>query len=430
MLIEKNQAQKRRSRDNETLANVPFCCNAPLFVLLLLLLPIAAGVEAAEFRISSFGTLGVSCFSNDDADYAPNEIPDGPGRSSTCDMGMDSKLGLQADLEITDRLSATLQATAYHRADDSYTPEITLANLRWKFLEDFTLRLGRVQNPNFLYSEYRNVHYAQPWARPPPNVYSVATTFLHDGAELLYTVLISGWELELQAGIAKANFDAPRSNASGTDEVETDPRYLTATLDRGEWLLKAGYSTGLASYQPEELDLLFDTLRSTGFSDLADDLEIDDKRFKLYSLGIQYDDGHWLAVGEYAHRTSDGWYRNQDGAYLTLGRRMESWMLYGTVSRRWTDGPESDDTIPRGVDPLLDVLADSVNELLVGSKADNTSVALGVSRELNDYLTIKGQVEWIHPDDGSHYYFNHAPDYDYDNPGDDVLFSLNLDFVY
>lgn len=400
-----------------------------VFYLTMMML-ISTPVWSVDALFSGFGTLGISCFSADNTDYVRDELPDGPGGSGSCDAGLDSKLGIQSDFLFNSRLESTLQAIFQHNADDSYDPRLTLANLRLRVDNQLLLRFGRLKNPNFFYSEFRNVHYVQPWVRPPVELYFLGTTFIHDGLDLIYQRALEGWNLEIQAGIANAPFDVPRSNDGSVDEVDATPLYVNATLSDSHWQLKAGISHGSADFQPLATRNLFSQLRSAGFDDLASELEINNSDFDLLSLGLQYETNHWLFVSEYARRSVDGWFPDLEAYYFTLGKRMNDWLIYTTAGRLNRQRRNIDITIPLGVDPGLDALAEGVDQLLRNS-GGYSELSIGFSHDLTLDLKLKLQIDWIKPDDDSiGPYQNTEPDYDYDDPDTDKLITFNLDFLF
>jgi hypothetical protein len=380
---------------------------------------------AADYSVSGFGTAGLSCFSSDVVDYAPNELPDGPGRSQQCDLGLDSKLGIQLDATLSESTRAVMQLTSYHRTDDSYEPEVTLAHLNFRLNDQARLRLGRVQNPNFLYSDYRNVHYAQPWVRPPPEVYGLVTTFLYDGAELIFTNNRDEWDYEIYLGYAYAEFEVPRGGQSGTDDVTAAPFYATLLLERDAWQFKLGYSTGKASFEPLDAKLILGQLRAFNFNSFADQLAIDDKRFNVFTLAARYETPRWFLIGEYASRTIDGFFRDISGAYLTIGFNYQAWKPYVTYARRWSDDAKYQNPVPALASPL-----DSyVDQLMNSGNSDGYALSVGVSREINESALLKLQLEQVHPAKSGNgvALFNRAAGSELD---DELLLSINIDFVF
>lgn len=394
---------------------------------LLMTLGLPQACFAIDFYFSGFGTIGVSCFSNDEADFRRDDVPKGPGRSNRCSGELDSKLGIQGDWHLNETLEATLQATAIHNTDDNFEPQLTLANLRWQFADNWRMRIGRMQNPNFIYSEFRNVHYAQPWARPPGEVYNMLPTFLHDGLEFLYSSRINDWNVEYHMGLAQSDFNFPLSNTSQSLEVSIETSYLNITAENGPWLLKAGIAPSRADASSPRVAALLSGLRAAGQQALADDIEIKDKAYTLYSLGFSYDDGDWLFGGEILTRPTGGFVQQPTTAYLSVGKHFGAWMPYASIARLTGRQDDANNTLP-ATHPLF---AQVEGVISTAHDLDRTTLTLGVSRELTDQSTLKVQADFVRPDNNSWGdYINHGPGYNFANPGIDTLFTINLDFVF
>ena len=126
---------------------------------------------------------------------------------------------------------------------------------------------------------------------------------------------------------------------------------------------------------------------------------------------------------EIAYRNIDGFFRDQYGAYVTLGRHFGPWMPYTTLAKRWSSGPDSDSRAGS--------LRPEVEALLAGTRFDTSSVSLGLSREITEQAIVKFQADWIKADkDSWGLYTNHAADYNFANPDSDWLYTLSLDFVF
>jgi len=398
---------------------------------LVVLSAMTSPVAAVELHFNGFGTASLSCFGSDTADFVINDQPEGPGRTRDCDAGIDSLLGLQFDLGVSDGLEFGLQLIADRNEDRSYTPNVSVAQLRWRPTATTTLRLGRMPNPAFLHSEDRQVRYALPWVRPPVEVYSLIPAFSHDGLEIIHEGRLGHWYTEWQGGVSVLHYDSPVWNSDETFPVDTSQAYLGLTLQDSNYLFKVRYGYARISLERPEMEQLFAILKRLGptGAELAEDLAVDDKPTHILSLGFQRDRGDWLTLAELAYRMvqGEGSVRDQYGAYLTQGRRFGPWMLYATLARRISSG-EDTDSRAQALAPMLQY---AVETLLARTRFDTTSASLGLSRQLNDLSTLKFQADWIRPDDESWgLYFNQAPDYDYTHPGSDWLFTLSLDFIF
>jgi len=138
-----------------------------------------AAAEADEtgesrFTLNGFGTLAVVHSDEDQADFVSNQLaPDGAGYTRAWSPEVDSRFGLQLTAKLTPRLTGVLQLITEQRYDESYTPSVEWANLKYDITPDLSVRVGRMVLSSFMVSEYRKVGYATPWVRPPEEVYSL-----------------------------------------------------------------------------------------------------------------------------------------------------------------------------------------------------------------------------------------------------------------
>jgi hypothetical protein len=390
----------------------------------LLIVP-GAPVLALDTHFAGFGTASLSCAQNNTADFIVNEQPTGPGRTRRCDAGLDSVIGLQLDVGLSKALDFGLQLVADRNPDRSYAPEVAVAQLRWRLDEATTLRFGRMPTASFLHEEDRKVRYAQPWVRPPQEVYGLVPAFSNDGLSLIRIGRLGHWRAEWHGGITTVQFDSPITNSHDLVSVKSRQVFLNLALQEGNTLIKLGYGLSRVSSQAPGIQALLTGLRLSGAAGtaLAEDLVLDNSTAKLFTVGLRHEWDNWLAMGEFGYRTVAGYPRDQYGAYVTVGRRFGLWMPYATLARRWTHGPDSDSR--------AGFLALPVNTLLAASRYDSSSLSLGLSREIHQKATLKLQADWIKPSNNSWgIYTNHAPDYNYAHPDSNWLLTLSLDFVF
>ncbi|GAB6141528.1 hypothetical protein JCM14076_22570 [Methylosoma difficile] len=367
-------------------------------------------LDNGKLSLRGFGTIGGACYTADNYDFSRENLPDGPGKSRRCDPQLDSKLGLQLDAALTDSLQATVQGISYHRADGSFTPELTQANLRWAVSDDSSIRLGRMQTPLFFVSEYRNVLHAQPWVRPPVELYNLVPIYSIDGLEFGHRITWSSWRLQLNVGGAHSAFDTPRVFVSGqTDPIEAGIGYLDIRLEHQAWLFKANLMGGKMTYDAKLVnDLLLFVDKA-----LANELNNTNKDFLLFGFGARYETNEWLLQSEYLFRRIDSFFRDQQGAYLMAGRHFGNWMPYGIVARRWSQSQGKENL---AADPFQYAIAKSIVEV---TYTDRTSFSLGLSRRLGEQAIVKLQTDFIKGDSGT----AQAGDFE-------QLVTLNLDFVF
>jgi opacity protein-like surface antigen len=397
-----------------------------LFALLIAtaLLP-TAQADDDWLRFSGFGTVGGSWFSNANADFATNTQPSGPGRSSEFDWGLDSRLGLQIDVALSDKTTITAQAVSERNADKSIIPYLSLASLRHEFANGLTVRLGRLQPTAYLAAEYRLANFANPWTRTPETVYGLSPLVAQEAFDLSYPLvtdygIFTGW-----AGFNFYDTKAPRSNASGTDNLKgRNGVYLGLKWQYAAWLAKVTWTRTELTYSNPSIDKALAAINL--FDPFAKQkLAINGAPINLISLGVTYEDSDWLMMTEWAGRSSNSGLASAWGAYFTLGyHAIDTVLLYGTIGRRNAWGSHLNSQ-----DPTANFI---IQQVFASQNYSQWTGALGASYPIRETILLKCQVDWIAPDQGSYGpYTNNDPlRYNPNRPSIDTLVSVNLDFVF
>lgn len=381
-------------------------------------------LSAPSVSLRGFGSLGIACSSSDQINFIRDVRAEGPGRTRSCDTQMDSNLGIQLDASLSNQLQATFQSVFYHRADNSFKPEVTLANMNWNISENYNLRIGRMQSPVLLASEYRNTGFAQPWARPPREVYDIAFSYHIDGIELNRKFSPSNdWRLNLSIGAGSSGYAIPRFYESGTDDVDADFFYGALRSDFGNLRILTSYVRGDVSYSNPSLDDLYDTLTLFGSSKFAKKIAIDDKSFGVGGISAQYDDNNWLIQSEYAFRHSDTFLRDQLGAYLLVGKRMGAWMPYAVVGGKWS---ESSGIEKYAKTPLEKIALEQLHAL-----DSRKIVSLGLSHNVTDKSVIKIQLDRLFYSDSAREAFRTSSRRETAIHGENTnMLSVVFDFIF
>ncbi|MDT8403012.1 hypothetical protein [Sulfuriflexus sp.] len=395
----------------------------------------AAGADetaASRFTFDGFGTLGVVHSDEDQADFATSLFaPDGAGHTRAWSPEVDSRLGLQLTANLTPRLTGVLQLIAEQRYDDSYTPTVEWANLRYDITPDLSVRAGRMVQSSFMVSEYRKVGYATPWVRPPEEVYRLVPVTNFDGIDFSYRSRFDGLTNTLQGAYGRK--DATLSGG-GTVEVR-DVVTLTDTLEWGAATLFASYGSVHLTVDEENLNALFDGFRQFGPEGvaIADRYDVSDKRYEVMAVGARYAPGDWFVMAELAHANSRTYIGDARGWYVSGGYRYGAVTPYVTLARAWVDSSTSDPGLSLGGLPSsLAGQAGGLNGALngvLGSVPQQKSVTLGARWDFAQNMALKVQYERLDLENGSPgILLNRQPDFE---PGGRVnLFSVSLDFVF
>ncbi|HLZ98622.1 MAG TPA: hypothetical protein VKP66_11855 [Steroidobacteraceae bacterium] len=275
-----------------------------------LALGIAAAAEAGDgmtTSISGYGTVG-GTFTSDSKFAYHHGVDEFTGASTTLDVGLESRLGVQAVFDFGSGFSVTAQELAKERADKSFDLGTEWLYAQYQATSDLKLRLGRVVLPAFLLSDSRNVGYAATWFRAPNELYALEPFQNLDGGQVVWHHGVGPVAVGLQMsyGTTRQNFlvnglSLPSNANYGLNE--------SATIEYGDFLVRAAQTKLVV---PTTIPL------SATYAISYDVVD------KFTTVGVQYDDGKTIAMGEWAKRTQN----TGPGLPLALGKST-SWYMAG-----------------------------------------------------------------------------------------------------
>ncbi|WP_137939962.1 hypothetical protein [Chitinivorax sp. B] len=421
--------------------------------LMVMSLQVAADGEDA-FKLRGFGTVGVVHSSTDKADYRTGlNQPNGAGYSHNWDFGVDSKLGVQADMKANEMLSATIQVISERRYDKTFKPVLEWANAKLQATQDLAFHAGRIALPVYMVSDYRKVGYANPWVRPPTEVY-FQVPFSHlDGGDAVYRLNTGNVSTTFQAYGGRAKDKIPSSLGMNEAEgrrtlglnITTEINSLTLrvgyvrtkfsyagdaintafngyrTASSGASQISAGANQVAAGAQsaaqqplPANLIALLNSLASSASatalatsttastaSDVVNQYEASEVPASFIGFGATYDPGQWFVQAEYTKRKTESFVGDTTGWYVSGGVRVGKFTPYMTYSRLKTDseltssGASSVNTavLPNlPAIPQLAALQAGVDQVNGGVTSLNNNVAL-LNAGLNGLLNAGNNAQ-------------------------------------
>jgi hypothetical protein len=390
----------------------------------------SANSSQSMFSFSGFGTLGVIHSSEDDADYTASPLaPNGAGFTHDWSPDIDSRLGAQVIAHFTPQLSAMLQVISEQNYDKTYKPHVEWANIAYQPTPEFSVRLGRIVLPTFLLSDTRKVGYANPWVRPPVEVYDLDPIFNSDGADASYKMHVGGVVNTLVGTYGNARFRAP-----GGGEFEVKHLWVIAdTVEYESLTLHIAYQA--SSYTYNTLDALFDGFRQFGpqGTALADKYELDNKLAQVITAGAIYDPGNWFVTGEWGRRNLHSAFGEGTAWYLSGGYRLAKFTPYLTYAEARADSNTFDPGLTvSALPPYLAGPATTLNAALnsiLGTAAVQNTISLGTRWDVMKNIDLKLQYDHIDLGKGSAgSLINVQPDFQ--RGGAVNLFSISIDFVW
>lgn len=399
-------------------------------VLILALLCCATQASDAAypaFAFNAYGTLGAVRSSEDKADFRDTLVqPHGAGYTREWAVGVDSRVGVQVMAEFTPKLSAVVQVLSEQRYDGSYTPTVEWANIKYAFTPDFSLRAGRIVLPVFMNSDYRKVGYANPWVRPPIEVYGHLPLSNNKGLDASYRFSMGAMAHTLQAYSGGKDFN---TEVSGRSRKALGAFH---TVEYGDAMLRAGYHR--ADIDSKETLAFFDLFRSFGAMGhgIADRYEVDSTRIDLWTVGASYDPGSWFARSEFSRTTSASYIGTLRGWYVTAGYRLAEFTPYagfGQSSKlRNTSDPGLDiATLPAFLEEFALGLNAGLDAFLNANDYD--TLTLGSRWDFADGMAFKIQLDHMRLEAGSNANLTNLQP-GYQSGGRVNVFSATLDFVF
>lgn len=266
-----------------------------------------AGDLGSMFALSGFGTLGATYSSLRTADYTGAAFePYGAGASRHLDFADDSRVGVQLTAKFTSQLSALVQVVSHNNYDNSFTPTLEWANINYAFTPDLNVRVGRIELPSFLTSDYREVGYANPWVRVPPELYDMAPITNSDGVDGSYRMHIGAVTNTVHVIYGKSTF-----------HVVPGPLRVQAQ----------GIFGAFDTIEYRALNAHLGYLRAHVSLPFASDLPV-----ALYSAAASLDMERWFVQAEIARVTAQGLTPGYIGGYATAGLRVGKLTPYVTYA--------------------------------------------------------------------------------------------------
>jgi hypothetical protein len=397
----------------------------------------AATPASAEptFHFRGYGTLGIVHSSDDRSDYLVDAFkPNGPGATRSWSADVDSRLGLQVDAAIAPRLSAVVQVITEQRFDDRYEPVVEWANVKYELTPEFNVRAGRIVLPIFMSTDSRRVGYANPWVRPPVEVYSLVPVTHNDGVDATYRVGVGDYSASFHGtyGRSDSKFAGGSSLGPGTAEG----RHLTAlsaTVEKGAASFRASF--GRARLTVREFDPLFEGFRQFGppGAAIADRYDVERRRVSFTGIGATYDPGRWFAMAEWARFDTRSIIGRRSAWYVSAGPRLGKWTPYATYARLRVESETSDpglpvSALPPALAPAAAARNAGLNAQLAGLATQRTA-SIGARWDFRRNVALKTQFDRVRRAAGSPGTFgNRQPGFEPGGRAD--VFSLAVDFVF
>jgi hypothetical protein len=341
-----------------------------------------------DIRFNYFGNLTGS--SLDRSDYRVI-VYDTQYLKDTFQIESYSKLGGQITVS-NDKFMFVAQEIA-HRHYKKMEYDLSWFNLKYNINNNFSIRAGRMQSPIFLHADTLDVDYLHLWAVTPSVVYGLMPFRSIDGIELIYTKVIEDYYVGLEFIVdGKTQMDIDDLVVPTTLYLD-DAKVLSASLSNNNFEIKATYSTSIINMDLSSPDynLLISTLNAYG-NDVSK-YNFTNKKFKVMTLGINYNYDNYLATAEVATRKSNSLYPDELAYYLELGYKYDKFTPYIIYANNKNDKEHFNIDNIIVVDDTSGYLKNELKKLLYTTNASQKTISVGIRYDLKPGVALKMQLD-------------------------------------
>jgi hypothetical protein len=389
----------------------------------LTLASIRADAALPEVDVSGFGTAGFAITDTGKAELG-RSAEQVVGANDQGDVGLDSLFAVQGTVHLSPVFSATAQAMVRRLFNNGFELDTPVFFVKADVTRELSVRVGRIQLPVFMVSDYRQVGYSNTWIRPPIEVYGQIPFDSSDGVDVLYRRTVGPADISAQAFYGKTDSSLQgNSNFPATNIQGRKTRGANLTVTVGPLSLRAGRNQSTITSTSVQESQLFATLTASGFGALANRLALINVPFNFNDFGFSLDGTHVTIQGEVTRESAGGFLASTDGQYLLAGYRIRKFTPYGMYAHQKITSERTDPTIPR-IGALIP-LAQAVDQLINASGADQHTISAGLRWDPRDSVDVKLQVDRVSFQGGG-LFINPKPGFH----GPVTVASMTVDFVF
>ncbi|HBZ05388.1 MULTISPECIES: hypothetical protein [Massilia] len=388
----------------------------------------AQEADGPTVKVRGFGTGALTWTNTDRAEFGrPNQAA---GARKDPRTGVDSNLGLQADVAVNGWLSLTGQGVVRKDAEDDFGADLTWAFAKARLNDEVSLRIGRTGLPVFMISDYRNVGYASTFLRAPNEMYSQVPFESVDGVDLTWQHGFGDTTVTTQVTYGRAKGKL----AYGLRAEGEQLLGLNVVAEHGPFTLRFGRTDAKVTVTDwTSLAGLLTTLRGTGatynlpqLATFANELEARDKDASFTSVGLGMDWNNIVLQGEYAKRKTDSYVNDTTSWYAMGGYRFGKVLPYVMHAKLAIDGHPTN-TVPANVAALAPLRAGAARLPYTGvGQGEQSTTSVGVRWDLYRSIALKAQIDRVQPKVGSGLLLNPQPGFHRDV----TVGAVAVDFVF
>lgn len=399
-------------------------------LLYLFCLLTTSAIASDHLQINGFGTIGAMKAFTDETEYVSDfytqSFKNSSGSTNKIVYESETKLGLQVDYLVNDRLSLTTQLLLKNNYKDRWVIEPELAFAKIRLTSNTDLRLGRLKPSVYMLSDYSNMNHSNMWVRPPRDMYSLVPVSNMNGFDFIYKRNFDSFKLLVQPFFGQTKVIMP--NPDHHLDVK-DIRGLNINTEIDNLTLRFGYSrANIKIIRPKELGKIKSDISNPAninignttlggmlgltnlpsANNMLSELAPVNNISEFTSIGFMYEKNNWSFIGEYGIRKTDFFDPDNHSYYLSIGKRINKFTPYISYSAIDVKSKAyyNIKNYQSGYGPIVDtVVKDVLNaygtELIKTTFTSQDTRTIGLRYDLNDHTALKIQLDNIKTKSGN-----------------------------
>lgn len=371
-------------------------------------------------RFSGFGSAGFVHNQGDGSLFIRDLTEQNGAGNRGLTWEIDSRLGAQLNMTVTENLEAVAQVISRYRTDNTFRPELTWGFIKYTPNETVDLRIGRVGYDVFIGADSRDVGYSFLWVRPPVEFYGqLFNSYIDGGDGSLYARIGDAvGRFKFYSGLVRQQFaanhnqrrvtpDASFSNGPIADLAGSRMTGITLDYQGNQWTFKLARTdlrlrvNFLFDQNSPSLTRLVSAAARTAppglassLNSLADGLEPNGKHVIFTSLGMAYENGPFQAQGG-INRFTSGFeaFPKSNSGFVSLAYRLGSFTPYAVISAiRSQPGGRAEELAGLGAHPIITETARYATSY--GNRNQHTH-SIGMRHDFAENVALKFQIDRI-----------------------------------
>ena len=370
-----------------------------LLVCIFIGLPPLQAVMAADTYNDEKDLIEVSGFARLVGGYLDDPDLEFQQYSNTLSFGEQSLFALRADINLTNDVKIVSQGVLH--SSDNRESEIQWLYLQYQVNRALSVRLGKQRMPFFDFSETNDVGFAYPWITPPLQVYSEFLFFDIDGALASY---------EFSSKNISGAFEAYWGEYEGNLSTAETTSYTKLENNSG-LILKLNYDNFnlRASHHFTNIDISLTpiiefrkVLTDAGFVESANALSLAGK-LQFSQISLSYDSFTYFFKSELTRYNSEFLvFPDAKSGYVLAGYNFFPFSAHITYAKSEVSYDRPENIIPKGLDPQIDALSFSYDQVLANLNVDSMeSFTVGIRYDWNDNIAFKAEYSKLNGNDNS-----------------------------